>query len=232
MDATPEITAAGALTVQAASGGRIVAGIGLAHQPSVEDRWGMTWERPIRHMSEYLAILDDLLDSGASSRDGEVWTLHRDAVRPTVDRPAVMLAALGRQMLDIAGRRTDGTILWCVGPRTLERQIVPTIEAAASGAGRPAPRVVCSLPVCVTDDPEPVRELVGQMLAPYAQLPSYRAMLDIEGVHGVEEISLIGDEAAVTAGLEEIAAAGATEFTGVVFGGGRERTLDLLMSRA
>ena len=33
-------------------------------------------------------------------------------------------------------------------------------------------------------------------------------MLDIEGVHGVEEISLIGDEATVNAGLDAIAAPG------------------------
>jgi F420-dependent oxidoreductase-like protein len=226
----PEITAAGALTAQAASGGRIVAGIGLAHQPSVEDRWGMTWERPIKHMSEYLAILDDLLESGVSERDGEVWSLHREAALPTTTKPVVMLAALGRQMLDIAGRRADGTILWCVGPRTLEAQIVPTITSAAQGAGRPHPRIVCSLPVCVTDDPDPVRELVGGMLAPYAALPSYRAMLDIEGVQGVEDISLIGDEATVARGLGRIADAGATDFTAVVIGDRdtEVRTLDLL----
>jgi hypothetical protein len=44
-------------------------------------------------------------------------------------------------------------------------------------------------------------------------------MLDIEGVHGVEEISLIGSEAEVSEGLGRIADAGATDFTAVVMGG-------------
>ncbi len=230
----PEVMAAGALTAQAASEGRLVLGIGLAHQPTVDDRWGMTWERPVKHMSEYLAILDSLLNTGAASFRGEIWRLESEA-SPVGDRaPLVMVAALGEQMLRLAGSRTDGTILWCVGPKTLERQIVPVIDEAASNAGRPAPRVVCSLPVCVTDDPDPTREFVGQILAGYATLPSYRAMLDIEGVHGVEDISLIGDEATVQAGLGAIGEAGATDFTAVVIPDrdGPARTIDLLRSYA
>lgn len=229
----PEVMAAGALTAQAASNGRLVLGIGLAHQPSVEGRWGMKWERPVKHMSEYLAILDSLLETGTASFQGEVWSLEQQASLMTDTKPQVMVAALGEQMLKIAGKRTDGTILWCVGPKTLEQQIVPIINDAAEGAGRPTPRVVCSLPVCVTDDPQPTTEFVGKMLEGYATLPSYRAMLDIEGVHGVEEISLIGDEATVNAGLDAIAAAGATDFTAVVIPDrdGPTRTIDLLQSR-
>ncbi len=229
----PEVMAAGALTAQAAAQGRIVLGIGLAHQPTVEDRWGMTWERPVKHMSEYLAILESLLATGSASLRGEIWSLELEGASIAHDDPPlVMVAALGEQMLKIAGRRTDGTILWGVGPKTLEQQIMPTITAAAESAGRAAPRIVCSLPVCVTDDPEPTREFVGTILAGYATLPSYRAMLDIEGVHGVEDISLIGDEATVRAGIDRVRAAGATDFTAAVIPErtGPQRTLDLLQS--
>ncbi len=226
----PQVMAAGALTAQAATNGRLVLGIGLSHQPAVEDRYGMTWERPIRHMSEYLSILESLLQTGSASFRGEVWSLDAEGVGLGERPPLVMLAALGEQMLEMAGRRTDGTVLWCVGPKTLERQITPVITAAADAAGRPAPRIVCSLPVCVTDDPDHVRAAVGDLLAYYATLPSYRAMLDIEGVDGVEEISLIGDEDTVRAGLAEIAASGATDFSASVVpdAHGDTRTLELL----
>ena len=229
----PEVMAAGALTAQAASNGRLVLGIGLAHQPSVEGRWGMKWERPVKHMSEYLAILDSLLETGTASLQGEVWSLEQQATLMTDVKPLVMVAALGEQMLKMAGKRTDGTILWCVGPKTLEQQIVPIINDAATKAGRPTPRVVCSLPVCVTDDVRPTTEFVGKMLEGYATLPSYRSMLDIEGVRGVEEISLIGDEDTVNAGLDAIAAVGATDFTAVVIPDkdGPARTMDLLQAR-
>jgi 5,10-methylenetetrahydromethanopterin reductase len=227
----PQVLAGQALTTQAITGGRLVLGIGLAHQPSVEDRWVMKWEKPIRHMLDYLAVLEDLLNTGKASYRGEVWSFVGEANRPTDDPPSVMLAALGEQMLRIAGRRTDGTLLWCVGPRTLERQIVPTITEAASAAGRRPPRVVCCLPVAVTDDPAGTRERIAQTLTIYGQLPSYRAMLDIEGVEGPADISLVGSEDEVRAGLAEIAAAGATDFTAFVFGAtaeDRARTRSLL----
>ncbi len=214
----PQQVAAQALTTQAAVGGRLVLGIGLAHQPSVEGRWKMTWERPIRHMLDYLDVLQDLLEAGTANRSGEIWSFEGEAPRITERPPSVMLAALGDQMLRIAGRRTDGTILWCVGPRTLASQIVPKINAAAAEVDRPAPRTVCSLPVWVTDRADEARSIVARELTLYSSLPSYRAMLDIEGVEGAADIALIGSAEQVGEGLAAIAEAGATDFTAVVQG--------------
>lgn len=212
----PQVLAAQALTAQAAAPGRIVVGIGLAHQPSVEGNWRMKWEKPIRHIIDYLDVLQPLLEEGKSNHDGEVWSFAGEYARPTESVPSVMLAALGEQMLKIAGKRTDGTILWCVGPKTLEQQIVPKINEAAASADRPTPSVVCSLPVWVTDEPKAAREMVAKTLTIYGQLPSYRAMLDIEGVDGPADISLIGSADEVREGLATIAAAGATDFTAVI----------------
>jgi 5,10-methylenetetrahydromethanopterin reductase len=229
----PEALAAAALTAQAATGGRFVLGIGLSHQVTVEDQLHMRWERPVRHMLDYLDVLQPLLTEGHADHVGEVWSYTGSPARPAIEPPLVMLAALGEQMLRIAGRRADGTILWCVGPTTIERQIAPLINESASNAGRPAPSVVCSLPVWVTDDPEPARQFVGSILAGYATLPSYRAMLDIEGVHGIEDIALIGSEQAVSDAVQRLAEAGATDFAAVVLGGNPdeiERTRAVLRS--
>ena len=233
----PQAAAAAALTAQAATGGRFVLGIGLLHKPVVEGYLHMTWERPIRHMLDYLDVLQPLLTEGAADHTGAVWSYTGKAARPTSDPPKVMLAALGEQMLEIAGRRTDGTILWCVGPKTIERQIAPLINGAAGDAGRPNPAIVCSLPVWVTDDPEPAREFIAGIFAMYATLPSYRAMLDIEGVQGVEGISLVGSEQEVTDGLAAVAESGATDFSAVIMGGNPDElsqtrsTLQSFMSR-
>lgn len=214
----PQALAAQALTTQAATAGRTILGIGLAHQMSVEGQWKMEWKKPIRHMLDYLGVLEELLATGKASYQGEIWSYEGETALPTDNPPSVMLAALGDQMLKIAGSRTDGTILWCVGPKTLRQQIVPGISEAASAAGRPAPRTICSLPVWVTDRPEEAHQIIAKTLTIYGQLPSYRAMLDIEGVDGPADISLIGSEAQVGEGLQEIAAAGATDFTAVVQG--------------
>jgi alkanesulfonate monooxygenase SsuD/methylene tetrahydromethanopterin reductase-like flavin-dependent oxidoreductase (luciferase family) len=127
-------------------------------------------------------------------------------------------------MLRVAGKRTDGTILWCVGPRTIEQQIKPILDGAAAEAGRPIPSIVCSIPVWVTDNPDPARDFIGQILANYAELPSYRAMLDIEGIHGLGELSLVGSHDEVIDSLGRIADSGATDFTAVVMGGNPDET--------
>jgi F420-dependent oxidoreductase-like protein len=214
----PHALAGQALTAQAMTGGRLTLGIGLSHRPVVEGMLRMEWDRPVRHMRDYLDVLQPLMAEGKASHQGEVWSYMGSGGRPTEQAPKVMLAALGEQMLRVAGRRTDGTILWCVGPKTIEQQIAPIINGAAEAGGRPAPSIVCSLPVWVTDDVAAAKNFVGTILKDYAALPSYRAMLDIEGVQGVESISLIGSEQQVTDGLARIAESGATDFTGVVMG--------------
>ena len=71
----------------------------------------------------------------------------------------------------------------------------------------------------VTDDPGPAREFLAAILANYATLPSYRAMMDIEGVAGLGELSIVGDEDFVGEQIARIAASGATDFTPVPMGG-------------
>jgi 5,10-methylenetetrahydromethanopterin reductase len=231
----PSALAAQALTTQAAIDNPLVVGIGLSHQPSVEQRLGMRWERPIRHMRDYLDVLLPLLEVGTVAHRGDVWTGEITAARPTERAPSVMLAALGEQMLDLAGRRTDGTILWLVGPRTIREHIAPRINEAAAAANRPAPRVVCSLPVCVTDDTNGARTLIRQVLGGYNDLPSYRAMLDREGVDGPADVAIVGNEDAVNTALDDLAAAGTTDFAALPLTLDRhemERTWALLSTRA
>jgi F420-dependent oxidoreductase-like protein len=227
----PHTLAAQALTTQALVGDRLVVGIGLNHQPHVEGSLRMAWHKPVRHMNDYLAILNDLLGSGSASHHGEIWSFEGAGTKPSPGTPKVMIAALGEQLLKVAGRRTDGTILWCVGPRTIRTHIAPIINEAAAAADRPAPAIVCSIPVWVTDDPAPAREFLAAILADYATLPSYRAMLDIEGVEGLGDLSLVGNEEFVRNAIDEIAASGATDFTALPMGANAEeleRTLATL----
>jgi len=228
----PHALATQALTAQALVGDRLVVGIGVNHRPVVENGLHMDWDRPVRHVREYLDVLGDLLATGAADRRGEIWSYTGESARPSESVPSVMLAALGPQMLEVAGRRTDGTILWCVGPKTVAGHIAPRITEAAAAADRPAPAIVCGLPVWVTDEPERAREFLGRALSIYAELPSYRAVLDREGVHGLGELSLVGSEDEVLDGIGAFAEAGVTDFTAVPMGAGdegRARTRALLI---
>ena len=121
-------------------------------------------------------------------------------------RPDVYIAALGPQLLKIAGRRTAGTCTWMTGPKTLAGHVSPTLRQAAADAGRPedAVRVVAALPVSVTDDVDGARKQAAEQFAMYGVLPSYRAMLDREGYAGPEDAAIIGDEATVRDRLAEL----------------------------
>jgi alkanesulfonate monooxygenase SsuD/methylene tetrahydromethanopterin reductase-like flavin-dependent oxidoreductase (luciferase family) len=130
----------------------------------------------------------------------------------------VQVAALGPQMLKLAGARTAGTITWMTGARTIAEHTAPTLRAAAAEAGNPEPFVTAGVPVCVTDDVEEARARAAQVYAVYGQLPSYRAMLDREGLEGPEDLAVIGDEASVRARLEAFAAAGVTDLAASEFG--------------
>jgi F420-dependent oxidoreductase-like protein len=219
----PILMAQQALTTQLATGGRLALGIGLSHQVVVEGMYGYSFERPARHMREYLAVLLPLLRQEGVAFEGETVRAQGAITVPGVSPPPVLLAALGPRMLHLAGAMAAGTITWMTGPRALASHIVPAITRAAEQAVRPAPRVVAALPVCVTDDVEAARQQAARAFQLYGQLPSYRAMLDHEGVDGPADIAVIGDEASVRAQVEEVLAAGATDFVASEIGSEEQR---------
>jgi F420-dependent oxidoreductase-like protein len=223
----PLTMASQALTVNLLTGGRFTLGIGLMHKPVIEGMFGMPFDRPVRHMREYLDALLPLLGAPrAAEASGDIWTYRGPIDVPDAPEPDVMVAALGPQMLELCGRRTAGTITWMTGPKTLHEHVVPTIAKAAAAAGRGAPRVAALVPVHVTDDVAAARARAAAALGLYGTLPSYRAMLDREGIEGAEDFALIGSEGAVRDGLEAYRDAGVTDL-GIAIGAGpedRERT--------
>jgi 5,10-methylenetetrahydromethanopterin reductase len=219
----PVMLAAQALTVQAATGGRLTLGIGLSHKMVIEHVFGQSFEKPARHMREYLSILVPIIEGEQVSFTGE--TLRASTFGPlgiTAPPAPVLVAALGSAMLGIAGRMASGTITWMTGPTTVETHTVPTIRAAAAEAGRPEPRVAVGLPICVTTDAAAARAKAAEVFAIYGTLPSYRAMLDREGADGPADVAIIGTESEVASQVRRLADIGATDFCGAPFGSTEE----------
>jgi len=219
----PVMLAGQALTVQAATGGRLTLGIGLSHQLVVENVFGQSFAKPARHMEEYLSILMPLLQGEQVTFAGQ--TLSASTFGPLqIDAPAppVLVAALGPAMLTLAGRMASGTVTYLTGPSTVESHIIPTIRAAAAAAGRPEPRIVVALPVCVTGEVDAARDRASELWALYGQLPSYRAVLDREGVSGPADVAIVGSESEVRGRVRQLAGIGVTEFCGSPFGSSEE----------
>jgi 5,10-methylenetetrahydromethanopterin reductase len=213
-----------AFTVQVASGGRFTLGVGLSHQMVIENMFGLSFDKPLRHMREYLAVLMPLVTDGKADVDGDTISTHAAVDIAGRTEIPVLVAALGPKMLELAGTVTAGTVTWMTGPATLANYTVPTITAAAERAGRPAPQIVTSLPICVTSDVDGARTRAAQDFQIYGFLPSYRAMLDREGAAGPADVAIAGDEATVTKAIGELADAGVTEFVASIFGTREERS--------
>jgi F420-dependent oxidoreductase-like protein len=211
----PMAVAAQALTANQATPGKLTIGLGLSHPAMVADHLGMGYGHALRQMRGFLAVFEPLVKTGTVDVTGEVFSCHTDV--PVVARPPVdvLVAAMGTRMLELAGARADGTIVSWTGPRTLRDHIVPTIRAAADAADRPSPRVAAIVLLAVTDDPVPALEQVDAWYRFHGDAPSYRAMVEREGVASPSEIAIIGDEATVRARIDDLAEIGVTD---LIFG--------------
>jgi 5,10-methylenetetrahydromethanopterin reductase len=230
----PTALAQQALTTAAASNNRFTLGIGLSHQMVIENMLGFSYDKPARHMREYLSVLMPLVRGETCNFQGEQYRVAGIAldVPGATDMP-VVVAALGPVMLKIAGELADGTNTWMVGPKTMEDHIIAKLSAAARDAGRPDPRVVGGFPVILTNKPDAAREKIAQQLTIYGQLPSYRAMLDREGVAGPADIAIAGDENALRGEIKRLEDMGVTDFNAAIMPveeGAFERTLEFLTS--
>jgi len=221
----PTAIAQQALTTAAASNNRFTLGIGLSHQIVIENMLGFSYDKPAKHMREYLEVLMPLTRGETVNYDGEQYSVHGLALDvPGADQMPVVVAALGPVMLKIAGELADGTNTWMVGPKTMENHIVP-------GLGRSDATVVGGVPIILTTKVDEARESIAKNLVMYGQLPSYRAMLDREGVDGPADIAIVGDENTLRGEIKRFEDAGVTDFNAAIMtveDGAYERTLEFL----
>jgi F420-dependent oxidoreductase-like protein len=212
----PLALAAQAATLDRVLGGRLTLGVGLSHRAWIESL-GYSYAHPARYMREYLSILVPLLTRGEVDFRGEFLRCSTQAaLRPTRPIP-VLVGALAPAMLKVAGELAAGTTAVWVGPKGLREHLVPAIRRAAEAAGRAAPRVVATLPVCVTDDVGGARARAERAFALRGELPSYQRTSRLEGASTPAALSIIGSEAEVEDRIRELFAAGATDFCATEF---------------
>jgi F420-dependent oxidoreductase-like protein len=212
----PTVLAAQALTVQDATHGRLALGIGLSHRMVIEGAFGLDYSKPIPHTREYLTVLNELLDGARVSHEGELYRVHWQTTVPGAKRPPVLVAALGPAMLKLCGALADGTVTWMGGVDYLRDVAVPTMTAAASAAGRAAPRFVCMVPTLLTNDVAGGKRLIEETYQMYGQIPSYRATLDRGGAGGPSDVAVLGSKEDLEAGLRAYETVGVTDFVAVI----------------
>jgi F420-dependent oxidoreductase-like protein len=219
-----------ALSTQMVCGGRLSLGLGVSHHWVIDEMLGLPYERPAATMREYLDVLDEALAGpGMVDVENESFRVHNPIDITDITPTPVLIAALGPLMLRLAGERTDGTILWLADERAIGEHIAPAINRAAEGAGRPAPRVVAGVPVCLCRDDEVAVAVdrANRVLSEAEVSPNYQKLLDRGDARTVGDILAAGSESSIEKRLRSFADAGSTDVSlrVVPIGGSRDEKL-------
>jgi F420-dependent oxidoreductase-like protein len=234
---TPVATAQTAATIDEFSGGRMVLGLGVSHQVTVENWFGAKLDRPLRAMREYVGIVRACF-RGEDPPQGEIFECRFRFMgyEPRADLP-IYVAALSPKMLRLAGEIADGAMLWLCNPSYIRDVVVPETKAGRERAGKSLDGfdIVAAVPSAVTDDKAAAYETMRGDLLTYWSLPFYRAMIDRSGFGDdiaafddamqsgdpekaksaisdrfLDDLTAIGSADEVRAGVQSYAEAGAT----------------------
>lgn len=194
-DAAAMRSAAG--TLHEIAGGRFILGLGVSHAPWVEGIRGHAYGSPVEVMSAFLTA----------------YAQAPYRVATPFGEPRIVLAALRRRMLDLAGSQADGAFPYLVPARAL-RGIRGALDAAATAAGRPMPHLIVAQVVLPEEDPDVARRVGATYLRNYLALPAYIASLRALGYTDedldpdpsprlIDELVLWGDAASIRARLRQ-----------------------------
>jgi F420-dependent oxidoreductase-like protein len=223
----PVAMAQQALSTQAVCEGRFTLGVGPSHHWIVEDMLGLSYDKPARLVRHYLEVLNAAFAGpGPVDVENDDYRIHNPLDITDISPTPVLVAALAPVMLRIAGELGSGTILWMADERAIGDHVLPRISKAASGAGRPAPRVVAGVPVvvCANDEVDGARAWANRALGHAEYSPNYIRLLEHGDATDVGDLLAAGDEAAVVERLRSFRDAGATDLAVRVLPLGPDRT--------
>ena len=174
---TPTLTAMSASGLDAVSQGRFALGLGVGHRHSVEGEHGVPFRRPLTRMREMISIVRRLLQGERVSYQGRAFQLDNASLGAATPagRVPIYIAALGPQMLELAGEMADGVLLNWTAADFLQ-QAIRHIRRGAERVGRDPAEVDIAgyVRVAVVDELAAARESLKRQVARYASMPFYR----------------------------------------------------------
>jgi F420-dependent oxidoreductase-like protein len=197
-------------------------GIGVSHQPAIEGVYGLDFARPVARVREYITVLRGLLWEGRAAFTGTYYRVHAEL--PALTSPPhcpIVLAALRKKMLRLAGEMADGAMLIWATPAYVRSIALPALEEGARLANRRRPPLIVSAPIVLDTDFATVQKRAQEAWALYSSLPAYRGMCKEGGYpltpdgrltdELIHDLFLYGDEETVRQRLYALRAAGVDE---------------------
>jgi probable F420-dependent oxidoreductase len=152
---------AGARTLTELSGGRFVLGLGASHPERVGPQRGHEYLPALSTMTAYV----------------DAYEAAPYTAPPPAAEPPLVIAALRRRMVTLAGARTDGAFPFFVPVSYVARARAWVDEAAASAGRSSRPLLVVALPVVLAEDAASGLAAARVYSTWYIQLVNYRANL-------------------------------------------------------
>jgi 5,10-methylenetetrahydromethanopterin reductase len=205
-----------ALSTHAVAGGRLALGVGPSHHWIIRDMLGLPYEKPAAYTRDYLQVLNAAIAGpGPVDVENDSFVVHNPTVLAADPPMPVLVAALGPVMLQIAGELADGTVLWMADERAIGDHIAPKITKAAADAGRPAPRIVAVIPVCLCAPSEidAAKERANRILGEAEVSPNYQRLLERGDARDVGDLCAAGDPEQILARMRRFADAGVTDLS-------------------
>jgi probable F420-dependent oxidoreductase len=190
---TVPLLAASGASLAEYSRGRFALGVGASTKAIIDGWHGLPYDRPRERMSEALPLLRSIMAGERSKFEGRQLRSKGFQLRhPPADPPPIILAAMNKRMLELAGELADGVFLNCVPVDALPR-VIETVNRGVERSGREDPvELLYAVPCEVTDDVEAARARWADGFAFYLTAPPYRSALSW---YGLEEEVAIAEKA-------------------------------------
>lgn len=192
----PMTIASVAHDLQTYSGGRFILGLGTQVKSHIERRFSMPWSDPANRLEEFVGAVRAILTAWETGDElrfvGSYYrhTLMTPMFRPEphgYGLPPIIMAGVGPQMLEAAGRSADGVLVHAFStPKYLREVVRPGIERglASRSDGREGFEVSCRGFLATGRDEQELalaKEAVRARIAFYGSTPSYQPVLELHG---------------------------------------------------
>lgn len=168
----PYVCAQAAATIADATGGRMVLGLGVSHQP-VNRALGVDMGSPIAALRDYTTAV-------ASWLRGEGPATHLPQ-RPSPYPVPIYLGALTSPTVELAGELADGIMpIWWSTAR-VARSRVWSERGRAKSAGKPKLQVAIGLPTFIGEDIVALRGAARANLGLFTTMPFFQRLLRSSG---------------------------------------------------
>jgi probable F420-dependent oxidoreductase len=193
---SPTLTAYEAWDLARLTDGRFMLGIGTQIKAHITRRFGMSWDRPVAQMREYIQVLRALWNTFQHNERinfrGEYYkiTFMNPFFQPEpIAHPniPIYVAAVGPAMCKLVGELCDGIHIHSFHTVEYIKQVIlPNLQAGLLISGRSREAISLNTAVFVVTDEQEKQEVKAQ-IAFYASTPAYRGVLELHGWGEVQD---------------------------------------------